>query len=66
MAVGRGVFTDGLVPKKKCLRISYVVSLIFMDVSISSDDLDGNSDDLAVFSGGPGWQNGYGYFDGKF
>jgi hypothetical protein len=28
--------------------------------------LDGNSDDLAVFSGESGWQNGYGYFDGKF
>ena len=31
------------------VRISFVVSLIFMDVSILSDDLDGNSDDLAVF-----------------
>lgn len=48
------------------MRISYIVSFIFMDVSILSDDLDGNSDDLAVFSGESGWQNGYGYFDGKF
>ena len=31
------------------MRISFVASLIFMDVSILSDDLDGNSDDLAVF-----------------
>ena len=47
------------------MRISFVASLIFMDVSILSDDLDGNNDDLAVFSRESGWQNGYGYFDGK-